>query len=269
MIFRDLFSPSPQEAEDIFKMKSTEAHPHGQPGTPSNVEAIKNADRSKHLLQKMLSTRSVMIDADLAIVWCHIAMRNLAKGRNGNSERTKAQNSNLQEEASPVRAIGWGSCGIIYQEPGMTHVFKRAINRNIALSKECRLLNDLVAHQAVEAAFDEMEHSGIAPPVRVPRLYSYMPQKDNICQLTHARLFAEEGRRTEDLLISERIPPVHLIARQALIDYYCPKALKIGARGQSSNNDCLVRLYKGKRRDMTKRHRPRRFFGLRKFPTVS
>lgn len=61
---------------------------------------------------------------------------------------------------------------------------------------------------------------------------------------------------------------MHVIARDALVDYYCPEGLKAGAKVQDSNDDCLVRLYLGKRRDKTTRRRPgpKRFFGLRNFP---
>ena len=154
----------------------------------------------------------------------------------------------------------------MYEQLGTTHVWKRAINGNAALSEDCRLENDLVMHKAVEAASNRVNRKGFASRLRIPRLYSYMSRSEKTCWSTHAQLFAEGDRDSEDLLLSERIPPIHQIARQALIGVYCPQALQSGARIQSSNDDCLVRLYLGKRRDQTTRLQPRRFFGLRNFP---
>lgn len=93
-----------------------------------------------------------------------------------------------------------------------------------------------------------------------------MRRSEEACQSEHARLFADGDWTPEDVLISEQIPPVHPAARDALIDCYCPVKLKDGAKSQNSNNDCLVRLYLGKRRDHTTRLKPRDLFGLRNFP---
>ena len=123
-------------------------------------------------------------------------------------------------------------------------------------------------HKKVEDAFASVGHLGSNDyhPVFIPRLYNYLERSDRSCWITTAQFFKEGDRMPEDLLIAERIPPVHLVARHALIDPYCPEEWKVGARIQDSNDDCLVRLYLGKRRDATPRDMPRRYFGLRNFP---
>lgn len=103
------------------------------------------------------------------------------------------------------------------------------------------------------------------PRFHAPRLHSYMSRNDRLCWSAHAQIFPDGDRTPEDLLLCERIIPIHLVARHALIDRYCSEELKAGARLQDSNDNCQVRLYLGKRRDLVSRLRPRRFFGLRNF----
>ena len=139
---------------------------------------------------------------------------------------------------------------------------KRAINQNSALSGNCRLSNDVVMHKAVEEEFHGVMQVEIAAQVRIPRLDSYVSRNDRVCWSMHTKVFPRGEQAPEDLLISECIP-VHLAARHALIDLYFSGDLKTRARRQDSNDDCLVRLYLGKRQDRTNRFRPRKFFSLR------
>ena len=144
-----------------------------------------------------------------------------------------------------LRAIGWGSCGKMYHQLGTSHVIKKAINGNIALSDECRLWNDLVMHKKVEEVIDSHSDS---ITVLVPRVHRYISKGDEWWK-THNHMFPPEDRTPENLLISEHIPPIDVIGRNALIGYFCPEKLRQAAKLQDSNNDCLVRLYLGKRRD--------------------
>ena len=166
-----------------------------------------------------------------------------------------------------LRGIGWGSCGKIYHQLGTTHVIKKAINGNIVLSEECRLWNDLIIHKKVEEIIDSHSVSHDNIPVLVPRVYRYISKADKWWK-THAHMFPPEDRTPENLLISEHIPPIHAIGRNALMDYFCPEKLRPGAKLQDSNNDCLIRLYLGKRRDHITRVRPgtKIYFGIRNFP---
>ena len=163
-----------------------------------------------------------------------------------------------------LRAIGWGSCGKMYHQLGTSHVIKKAINGNIALSDECRLWNDLVMHKKVEEVIDSHSDS---IPVLVPRVHRYISKADEWWK-THDHMFPPEDRTPENLLISEHIPPIDVIGRNALIDYFCPEKLRPAAKLQDSNNDCLVRPYLGKRRDHITRFRPgpKTYFGIRNFP---
>lgn len=166
-----------------------------------------------------------------------------------------------------LRAIGWGSCGTMYHQLGTSHVIKKAINGNIALSDECRLWNDLVMHKKVEEIMNSHSASRDTITVLVPRVHRYISKADESWN-THDHMFPPEDRTTEHLLISEYIPPIDVIGRNALIDYFCPEKLRPAAKLQDSNNDCLVRLYLGKRRDHITRLRPgpKTYFGIRNFP---
>lgn len=218
-------------------------------------------DQPQDVLRKLFSPHFVMTGPSLFVEQYHQALRSNAQQGLERSHTPCVHHTNSGDQALPIRAIGWGSCGVVYEQLGITHVTKRAINGNSALSEDCRLENDLNMHKAVEKAFAQ-----VSTLVKVPRLYTYMSRKDRLCWTTHRQLLPEGDRIPEDLLITEHIPPIHLVARHALIDCCCPEELKVGARLQDSNDDCLVRLYLGKRRDRTTRLRPRRFFGLRNFP---
>ena len=178
-----------------------------------------------------------------------------------NEERLRALPSQY------LRAIGWGSCGKIYHQLGTNNVVKKAINGNIVLSDECRLWNDLIMHKKVEEFIDSHNVRRDNIPVLVPRVHRYISKADEWWK-THDHMFPPEDRTPENLLISEHIPPIHAIGRNALIDYFCPEELRPGAKLQDSNNDCLISLYLGKRRDHITRLRPgaKTYFGIRNFP---
>lgn len=60
----------------------------------------------------------------------------------------------------------------------------------------------------------------------------------------------------------ERIPAVPILLRNILISMYCRQSLQEAARASKKNEDCLIRLYTGKRRLTT---RPSIFFNLRNY----
>ena len=223
-------------------------------------------DDPKVVLLKVLSTDFLTSDSGLFVAQYYEAKRENAKKELEGSDVACARAYDSSVRKSSLRTIGWGSCGVVYKWQGTTYVVKRPLNGNRTLSEDCRLANDLSMHQAVENAFYRVISGALRLHVCIPRLQSFTSKTDGTYWSMHAQLFAQGDRTPEDLLISERIPPIHLVGREALIDCYCPDDLKAGARSQRSNDDCLVRLYLGKRRDQTTRVRPRRFFGLRNFP---
>ena len=243
-----------------------ETYSHRKPEDSLTAMRLDIEDSPKDILRKILSTGLTRGDSSLGVIQYHEAWKENIREEHKTADPARSTQLSLRGQAPLIRAIGWGSCGAVYQELGTTHVLKRAINQNSALSEECRLLNDLVMHKAVEEAFHGVVQEGVASRVLVPRLYTYMSRSDQFCRATHTRLFPVGEQILEDLLISERILLIYLVARHALIDLYCPEELKDGAKRQDSNDDCLVRLYLGKRLDQVNRLRSRKFFGLRNFP---
>ena len=69
----------------------------------------------------------------------------------------------------------------------------------------------------------------------------------------------DQARDPEALLEAKRIFPVPQVVRQALIDLYCPEAIKDSVKRDPNSKACLVRLYLG--RVST----PKRIFSLRNF----
>ncbi|KXH31600.1 hypothetical protein CSAL01_04597 [Colletotrichum salicis] len=54
------------------------------------------------------------------------------------------------------------------------------------------------------------------------------------------------------VLVSERIPALPLEIRKAIIEVFCPKEQRVTARVIRRNNNCLARLYLGRRRQNTR-----------------
>lgn len=146
------------------------------------------------------------------------------------------------------RAIGSGSCGKVYEQHGTSDVLKKATS-NGALPP-CGLWNDYIMHMKVEKAFEAYRVlSKHETYIHVPRCSGYISQNDGAWWAVNERLFPKDSRFPADVLRSERIPPIHLVARHALINEYCPERLKVDAMLRDSYKDCLIRVYLGKHRD--------------------
>ena len=122
-------------------------------------------------------------------------------------------------------------------------------------------------HKKVREVFNSHVVSPDSIPVLVPRVYRYISKADEWWE-SNDHLFPSEDRTPEKLFITEHIPPLHKGTRNTLIDYFCPEGPRSGARSQDINNDFLVRLYLGKRRDDLARVRlgAKTYFGVRNFP---
>lgn len=166
--------------------------------------------------------------------------------------------SNSQQTASVgFRSIGFGQCGIVFERPGRAHVVK--ISRP---SFEDALWADFQAHLAVYQSLTN--HQSVE--VRVPKIFSYVPKTNE--QWWHAHLDLFHGSHPSFhlpamALITERILPLPKLARQALIEAYCPAPSQLAVTSQDTNRDCLARIYLGRRRGPN--DPPPRNFTLRNF----
>ncbi|CAG9944077.1 unnamed protein product [Clonostachys rosea f. rosea IK726] len=67
-------------------------------------------------------------------------------------------------------------------------------------------------------------------------------------------------------MLAEKIQPVSIRARRALIENYCPDELRGQILNGKENHHCLVRVYLGRKRRLNPEQRQTRFFSLRNFP---
>ncbi|KAI3143733.1 hypothetical protein CBS147325_5650 [Penicillium roqueforti] len=153
------------------------------------------------------------------------------------------------------RSIGFGQCGIIFERPGHAYAIKIA-----RPSFENALWTDFQAHLAVYQAFTNQ-----SVEVRVPNIFSYVPKTNDKWWDSHINLFGSHLSfpLPAMALITERILPLPKLARQALIDTYCPASSKLAVASQDTNRDCLARIYLGRRRGAN--DPPSRNFTLRNF----
>lgn len=154
------------------------------------------------------------------------------------STQSSFTNLNQQQPYCVVgyRSIGFGQCGIVYERPGKSYVVKVA-------RPEYResLFEDFKVHCSVRKAFSVIQNQ-----VKVPMVHSYVVEDSSFwpedlplfpCQITPTRA-----------LISQQILPLPRIAREALIDQYCPSDEREVAKANPLNRDCLARIYLGWRR---------------------
>ncbi|KGO43038.1 Protein of unknown function DUF3669, zinc finger protein [Penicillium expansum] len=151
----------------------------------------------------------------------------------------------LQQTASVgFRSIGFGQCGRVFERPGHTYAIKIA-----RPSFEDALWADFQAHLAVYQAFTN--HQSKSVEVRIPRIFSYVSKTNNEWWDSHVNLF--HGSHLSFplpamALVTERILPLPKLARQALINAYCPASSQLGVKSHHTNRDCLARIYLGRRR---------------------
>ena len=227
---------------------------------------IRIFDSPKEILRKILCLECITSDIPLSLVHHYERLQSIAWREEAAKKPPWSMTVTERHSKLGLRAIGWGSCGIVYEQHGTSQVLKRAVN-NGALAENCRLWNELIMHRTVEESFARYVKHGVRPlAVHVPRCAGYISKGDNRWWAVNERLFPEEIRHPENLLRSERIPPIHMVARHALINEYCPEGLGVNAMLQDCNKDCLIRLYLGRRRRSTIRVKEKvEYFSLRNF----
>lgn len=165
------------------------------------------------------------------------------------------------DTTSEMRVIGYGGCGIIFEQPGRTDVIKKAIK-----TVDDDLHNDYVSHLAIEASFDTLADTFGSLPC-LPRVYHFISARDPSWWENNMHRFPKQNATRDNLLFSERIPPAPAIVRDALVDEYClQEPLKVRAKADKANGDCLIRIYLGRKRERRTSGAPQRFFfALRNF----
>ncbi|KAH8641428.1 hypothetical protein IG631_04369 [Alternaria alternata] len=157
--------------------------------------------------------------------------------------------------------IGQGQCGTVFALKGTTMVIKLPNSMN----KEKELFTDFQMHKLVWDAFSAF--ASIQEDIHVPRIGAWVSPKSTQFWDTMAALFPQDVETPNYGLISERIYPLPLPVREAIVDALCPKAIKDDKStflNRTENKNCLVRLYLGRRNDSRKMEA--RNVRLRNFP---
>jgi hypothetical protein len=149
------------------------------------------------------------------------------------------------------REIGRGCCGSIWALEDADWVIKRKLMHT---SRSVR--NDQIMHRRVIAADKTQTLS-----VRIPQSYEILEAVDTWWDTNLSRFPSEEEACRS--YKQERIPAVPLPIRQLLIDKYCRESLKSLTKTSKKNEDCLIRLYTGRRRPAG--CPPGMFFNLRNY----
>ena len=159
------------------------------------------------------------------------------------------------------RLIGYGSLGSVHYLPGTAHTVKCVAASN-GFGANAQLLNDAFTHKRVESAFvqymkrpttnialtGELGSAKEPALVVVPCTFGFVDRNDPDTWAPKGQLLPVTKQYNEDVLISERVPPIHFEIRYVLTARFCPSALVEFALNDNANQDCLIRLYLGKRR---------------------
>lgn len=158
-------------------------------------------------------------------------------------------------------SIGEGQCGI---------VFPLKDNQVIKIPKspeKCQqLCQDAIVHNKVREAFRKTS-SSLRQDINVPIYYEWVsPVSDSFWDNFSQHFATDTDTKVPNYgLISERILPLPLSVRAAIVDALCSKSIRKQKEAfvkRPENKDCLVRLYLGRRNDNSKTENVR----LRNFP---
>ena len=172
--------------------------------------------------------------------------------------------SQLGLERQPVRVIGLGSCGSVFEMPGTQLAFKKGgiapdIFRDFSLTNK--------VHYAVRDTRTIMQEAfpGSTIP-KTPLCHEYHPADDEAFWSRHIQRFPKGHRTKQPLFVVDRILPLPKETREDLITLYFDDDEKIQqeAKDDPENKDCLLRIYLGERESVQQQEE---FYDtLRNFP---
>lgn len=140
--------------------------------------------------------------------------------------------------------VGRGQCGTVWALTGTTEVLK-VMNEG----KRDQLYNDYCKHCRVDDALRDTL-SGFRRNINLPSIGTWVAPSNEMFWDGHRSHFPESFVQPTSGFLSERIFPVPLPVRSAIVDAFAPKDIKTRKESflsQQENKDCLIRIYLGRR----------------------
>ena len=167
-------------------------------------------------------------------------------------------------ERQPVRVIGLGSCGSVFEMPGTALAFKKGTSAP-AIWRDFGLTNKV--HNAVRDVRTMMQEA--FPDSNIPKTplcHEYHSTDDEEFWSRHIKRFPAGHRSKQPLFVVDRILPLPQKTREGLINTYFDEDEEIQqeAKDDPDNKDCLVRVYLGERESIRQQSEP--YDTLRNFP---
>ncbi|KIY00432.1 uncharacterized protein Z520_04117 [Fonsecaea multimorphosa CBS 102226] len=143
--------------------------------------------------------------------------------------------------------VGKGQCGSVWAFPDTTKVLK-VMNKG----KEDQLHNDYCNHARIEEAFRQTL-SSFRRNISLPKLGPWVGPGNEMFWEEHRSLFVPgDSVQPTSGFVSERIFPVQGPVRSAIVDAFAPRDVKRNKKAflsHQENQDCLIRIYLGRRQN--------------------
>lgn len=185
----------------------------------------------------------------------------------------------------PLRRIGAGFCGSVWADPGshdpiVSPCSTSSGQRPQVIKREDggpgrSVQNEYAMHQRLLRALaddkDNTDHGGSASfHVNFPDSYALLAASDPTWSHDLLKRFPA-GYTPCNALVNERIPSMPPAVRRLLVERYCPAPFQDSILRDEKNEDCLVRVYLGRRKlapTASSDNRPSKLnvFSLRNYP---
>lgn len=156
---------------------------------------------------------------------------------------------------SPYRRIGRGNCGSVWTDGSKPLT---ALKREDAAPTRFLWKDYFYQTRALEA-MNRLALS--APDIQIPFCRWYINDADSSWWEEHLAGFPK-GTLPCNTMCSDLIPPVPQQLQTHIIDTYCPAQLRDDVKQRHTSQDCIARLYMGRRRT----GRLSQFFSLHNYP---
>ena len=202
-----------------------------------NQLSVSSTDSTKEILSRLLSVKSIISNT------CSNAQR----------QQETADNLKLQT----FRQIGVGTCATVFEHIGTGYVLKKQNSEALSVLQEYRM------HALIRDSFAKYPSLDI----KLPKPMNFIAETQTDWWQVNEELFPIKYATPGNIIVSERILPLPKAIRDALVEQYVPLNLakdKEHIKALPANQDCLARVYLGKRRQQNRQRRSP-FFSLRNF----